>query len=724
MADDFDALMEGLEGGITTHEAALLRRLAASASGGCIIEVGSWRGKSAVALALGVRDRAAPIPIFCIEPHRPFVGFYGGQFGPTDRGVFYRVMQRTGAFREVALVNLSSEDVAATWASPVGLAFIDGDHRHAQVRRDFECWDRHVVLGGLIAFDDAIDPACGPARLVAEIVQTGCYRIIETVGKIVVLQKLRHAERGVPAWPHRLLVACHDIVMSGGLLRFERLAATLRRDGHELAFVRLADSSAPEWQPQSPVLSLAEAASAEWDAVMVPGAGFPDETIERFARLRAPNFGLRMQHVLNDRTLRERFLRVNAAFAPDVVVFNNADWPVGSFTEFQARRFHVLPGAVDIRSFRPPAYRSHPLVPGKWIVGGQASKNPGPLVEALGMLPATVSLRLYGPDRLGLAGRCAELVAAGRLHLAGPLEEAPLRAFYHDVDCVVMTELHAGWANLAAEAMASGTPLICTPHGTSAFARDAETALLVEDADAEAIAAAIERLRTDAVLCRQLAERGREVISDYSWDDYARGLLALLGADESVHYLHLPEAGLFGKWSLADRLAGLGPLLERARGQSVIDFGCAEGVVAREFLRRGAALVHGFELDPDRVRLAHALCAGYPGATFRRADLSDPTGFRAAHADLLRETYDGVLYLGIHHHLDPAARTTMLHQALALAGRWFAIRTPATLAQEDRIDAIVTQAGFRRIESGDERERSANLGDLALYERNPPRGTT
>ncbi len=721
MPDDFDALMDDLKGGITTHEARLLRRLASRVDSGCIVEVGSYRGKSAIAMAMGVRDSkiSSLPPIFCIEPHQSFVGIYGGQFGAQDRGAFYDVMQRTGAFREVALVNLSSEDVAPTWNRPVGLAFIDGDHRYAGVKRDFACWDRHILLGGVVAFDDSIDPDCGPSRLIAEIIATGHYRLVETVGKIAVLQKLQQDVRMQAARPHRLLVLCHDIVLSGGLLRFQRLGNVLTRWGHELAFVCLSEQPAQEWQTSLPILSPAEAADGIWDAVMVPGAGFPETTIQRMAEFVKPNYGLRVQHILNDRTLRDRFLRVNASFKPDVVVFNNLDWPVGSFTEFQAKRFHVLPGAVDTIAFRPPAYRTHPLHEGQWIVGGQLSKNPRPIIEALERLSADVKLRLYGPDPFDTATACRDLVESGRLQLTGILDEHGLRAFYHDVDCVVMSEPHAGWANLAAEAMASGTPVICTQHGTHAFARHGETALVLDEPLAEHIAIAIERLRTDASLCRQLAESGRDAVSAYDWHDYAQRMLQLLAGDNSLHYLHMPEFGLHGKWSPEDRLAGLSPLIERAQGMSVIDFGSAEGVVAREFLRHGASLLHGFERDPARVRLANAICAPIGNAIFREANLSDMPAFLADNDDILREGYDIVLYLGIHHHIDPAVRMRLLRHAIGLAGHFLAVRTPAALARDDGIAAIIEEAGFSRISSGDDSSRSENLGDLMMYARNP-----
>jgi len=465
-----------------------------------------------------------------------------------------------------------------------------------------------------------------------------------------------------------------------------------------------------------PVVAWDDAANATWDAVMIPGAGFSDATIARFAGFRAPNFGVRVQHVLNDRTLRERFKRVNDAFAPDVVVFNNRAWPVGTFTEFQAKRFHVLEGAVDSERFRPRAYRTHPLREGEWIVGGQAAKNPAPLVAALASLPESVKLRLYGPDKAGLAAAHADLVASGRLQLVGPKEENELRAFYDDVDCIVSSESHAGWANLAAEAMASGVPVVCTRHGTAAFARDGETALVVEP-DAVAIARAIDRLRDDAALCRNLAERARDAIGAFSWQRYSRALLALLSRDETAHYVHAPEFGLFGKWPLEERLEGLAPLLERARGASFIDFGCAEGFVAREFLRNGASLVHGFELDAFRVACARAICAEFDErAVFRTANLSDPARFRAANADLVRERYDGVLYLGIHHHIDASSRGEMLRDAIALAARWFALRTSHALAESDGVFVALEAAGFVRIEAASSPE-AAHLGELTLWER-------
>jgi hypothetical protein len=127
--------------------------------------------------------------------------------------------------------------------------------------------------------------------------------------------------------------------------------------------------------------------------------------------------------------------------------------------------------------------------------------------------------------------------------------------------------------------------------------------------------------------------------------------------------------------------------------------------------------VHGFELDAFRVACARAVCAEFDErAVFRTANLSDPSGFRTANADLLRERYDGVLYLGIHHHLDPSTRAEMLRHAISLAARWFALRTAHALAESDGVFAALEAAGFVRIAS-EASPAAAHLGELTLWER-------
>lgn len=175
------------EGSISIPEADLLYSLARAADGGCIIEIGSWRGRSTIALALGA-SAGNDVKVYAFDPHETFVGVLGRHFGPEDRGTFYRNMLRSGCYKNVRLINLSSELIL--WNDKVSLLWIDGDHTYDGVRRDFECWEQHLTKSAIIAFDDATDENLGPLRLIRELRD---YEIIREVGKIVVIKRIPSA---------------------------------------------------------------------------------------------------------------------------------------------------------------------------------------------------------------------------------------------------------------------------------------------------------------------------------------------------------------------------------------------------------------------------------------------------------------------------------------------------------------------------------------------------
>jgi hypothetical protein len=50
----------------------------------------------------------------------------------------------------------------------------------------------------------------------------------------------------------RLLVATYDVLINGGLFRFDRIGSIIRSWGHELAFVSLADRRLSIVPPISP----------------------------------------------------------------------------------------------------------------------------------------------------------------------------------------------------------------------------------------------------------------------------------------------------------------------------------------------------------------------------------------------------------------------------------------------------------------------------------------
>ncbi len=177
-----------LDGKLSDEEAVLLYELATRVREGVIVEVGSYRGKSTIALALG-SIAGAGAAVYAIEPHESFTGPLGGEFGPQDRVVFFRQVLEAECAETVRLVNLSSEVLAPGWKTPVGLLWIDGDHGLEGTRRDAECWLPHLLPGSLVAFHDTLDETLGPHRVVGELCDGKDYELVRRLNTTAVLRK-------------------------------------------------------------------------------------------------------------------------------------------------------------------------------------------------------------------------------------------------------------------------------------------------------------------------------------------------------------------------------------------------------------------------------------------------------------------------------------------------------------------------------------------------------
>lgn len=102
-----------------------------------------------------------------------------------------------------------------------------------------------------------------------------------------------------------------------------------------------------------------------------------------------------------------------------------------------------------------------------------------------------------------------------------------------------------------------------------------------------------------------------------------------------------------GDRTLKDQMKGLDWVFENCAGKSILDAGCAEGLLSIELMRRGARGVHGVDVVDDHIRIAKLEAA--------RAGLYEATllFFQAADANTWapQMRYDIVLLLAVLHKL-------------------------------------------------------------------------
>lgn len=101
-----------------------------------------------------------------------------------------------------------------------------------------------------------------------------------------------------------------------------------------------------------------------------------------------------------------------------------------------------------------------------------------------------------------------------------------------------------------------------------------------------------------------------------------------------------------GDRTLKEQLMGMQPALDEAKGKTVLDLGCAEALISKEFALAGAREVVGIELLAAHLDVARKVCKGLPVA-FVQAHLGD---YMKAHPS--PPQFDIVLALGIIHKLD------------------------------------------------------------------------
>jgi SAM-dependent methyltransferase len=164
------------------------------------------------------------------------------------------------------------------------------------------------------------------------------------------------------------------------------------------------------------------------------------------------------------------------------------------------------------------------------------------------------------------------------------------------------------------------------------------------------------------------------------------------------------------------RIAGLESLLQAAKDATVLDLGCFDGLIAYDFARSGARLIHGLDNDALHLDTAGRIFSQVDmPSVFVHADLRKPNAIGHALGDLACSKYDIVLFLGVFQHIyrsmSMRQRQDLVDSILDRAGSFLAIRTPQDVWPE--LERLLPPG---RVELVGSLAQVGNVGELRIFD--------
>lgn len=176
------SIVESIEGWLSEYEQFALLHLPSIVDhlSGDIVEIGSFKGKSTIALALGSSLMSTKKrPIYAIDP-----------FVVPPYKFFEDNIKNHGLEKFIIPIKKLSSQAYDDCPKSIAAIFIDGDHEYSAVKHDIVHYAPRVVKGGLIVFHDYSDYWAGVRKAVDELCNNEDFEYVTIYDNLLFVRKL------------------------------------------------------------------------------------------------------------------------------------------------------------------------------------------------------------------------------------------------------------------------------------------------------------------------------------------------------------------------------------------------------------------------------------------------------------------------------------------------------------------------------------------------------
>ena len=185
--EDAIAAVADVEGWLTPAQATRLwERATELGPAGRVAEIGSYRGRSAIVLAMAAPSGAQ---VIAIDPHAgndrgPQQIEGTAQEGEGDNAAFRANLERAGVAGRVRHVRLPSQEALAEVPGELDLLYVDGAHRYGPARDDLARWGARVRTGGHMLVHDSFSSIGVTLAIARLLVLGGSFRYEGRTGSL------------------------------------------------------------------------------------------------------------------------------------------------------------------------------------------------------------------------------------------------------------------------------------------------------------------------------------------------------------------------------------------------------------------------------------------------------------------------------------------------------------------------------------------------------------